>query len=79
MGILSYTKKGYRLIALAYKELDSSFSIVKIEKTSREKFESELNFLGMRYFYFIETWILSDTMSGRCLMDWMKEMLSNIL
>lgn len=34
------------MIGLAYKPLDSSFNIVKIEKTPREMFESDLTFLG---------------------------------
>lgn len=34
------------MLGLAYKELDSSFTIVKIDKTPRETFECDLIFLG---------------------------------
>lgn len=45
--IQRYARHGYRIIALGYKELDASFNIVKIDKTPRDTFESELTFLGL--------------------------------
>jgi len=40
-----YTRKGYRVIALAYKLLDTSF--VQIQSIKRDKVECDLNFLGL--------------------------------
>lgn len=45
--IQRYARHGYRIIAMGYKELDASFNIVKIDKTPRDIFESELTFLGL--------------------------------
>lgn len=42
-----YTRKGYRVIGLAYKQLDSSFNLVKIERIPRENIEKELILLGL--------------------------------
>ncbi|KAK6965762.1 cation-transporting ATPase 13A3 [Biomphalaria glabrata] len=43
----SYTKHGYRVIALAWKELSSKLNLVKIQRLNREQVENELNFLGL--------------------------------
>lgn len=51
--ILRYARKGYRVLGIAYKELDSSYNIVKIEKTPREKLEVDLIFLGIIISVFI--------------------------
>lgn len=41
-----YAQQGYRIIALAYKSLDRKMTYPKIQRVSREKIESELEFLG---------------------------------
>lgn len=41
-----YAQQGYRIIALAYKPLDRKMTYPKIQRVSREKIESELEFLG---------------------------------
>jgi len=40
-----YTRKGYRVIALAYKEMES-MSYMGIQKMTREEIECDLSFLG---------------------------------
>lgn len=41
-----YAQQGYRIIALAYKSLDRKMTYPKIQRISRDKVESELEFLG---------------------------------
>jgi cation-transporting P-type ATPase 13A2 len=41
-----YAQQGYRIIAMAYKKLDRKMTYPKIQKISRDKVESELEFLG---------------------------------
>lgn len=41
-----YAQQGYRIIALAYKPLDRKMTYPKIQRISRDKVESELEFLG---------------------------------
>lgn len=43
--LYNYTKKGYRVLALAYKEL-GKMNYVKVQKCAREELEKDLNFLG---------------------------------
>ncbi|KAH9492498.1 hypothetical protein Btru_025992, partial [Bulinus truncatus] len=43
----SYTKHGYRVIALAWKELPAKLNLVKVQRLNREQVENELNFLGL--------------------------------
>lgn len=42
----SYTNLGYRVLALAYKPLDSKLSWHKLQQVEREKIESDLRFIG---------------------------------
>lgn len=44
--LMYYASQGYRIIALAYKSLDRKMTYPKIQRVSREKIESELDFLG---------------------------------
>lgn len=44
--LMYYASQGYRIIALAYKSLDRKMTYPKIQRVSREKVESELDFLG---------------------------------
>lgn len=41
-----YAQQGYRIIALAYKELDKKMTYPKIQRISRDKVEADLEFLG---------------------------------
>ena len=41
-----YAQQGYRIIAVAYKSLDRKMTYPKIQRISRDKVESELEFLG---------------------------------
>lgn len=41
-----YAQQGYRIIALAYKPLDRKLTYPKVQRISRDKVESELEFLG---------------------------------
>lgn len=41
-----YAQQGYRIIAMAYKKLDRKMTYPKVQKISRDKVESELDFLG---------------------------------
>lgn len=41
-----YAQQGYRIIALAYKPLERKMTYPKIQRISRDKVESELEFLG---------------------------------
>lgn len=43
--LYNYTKRGYRVLALAYKEL-GKMSYVKVQKCAREELEKDLIFLG---------------------------------
>jgi cation-transporting ATPase 13A3/4/5 len=43
--LTSYTKEGYRVIAVASKQLDMNY--VKIQRIEREKVECDLEFLGL--------------------------------
>ena len=44
--LMSYTKQGYRVLALAYKQLPKSVQWHKIQHFVRSQAESDLNFLG---------------------------------
>lgn len=41
-----YTRKGYRVIALAARQLDVSVSYLDVQNWSRDRFERDLQFLG---------------------------------
>lgn len=41
-----YAQQGYRIIAMAYKSLDRKLTYPKVQRISRDKVESELEFLG---------------------------------
>lgn len=41
-----YAQQGYRIIAMAYKPLDRKLTYPKVQRISRDKVESELEFLG---------------------------------
>jgi cation-transporting P-type ATPase 13A2 len=41
-----YAQQGYRIIAMAYKSLDRKLTYPKIQRISRDKVESDLEFLG---------------------------------
>jgi cation-transporting ATPase 13A3/4/5 len=41
-----YAQQGYRIIAMAYKKLDRKLTYPKVQRISRDKVESELEFLG---------------------------------
>lgn len=41
-----YAQQGYRIIAMAYKPLDRKLTYSKVQRISRDKVESELEFLG---------------------------------
>lgn len=41
-----YTRKGYRVIALAARQLDASVSYLDVQNWSRDRFERDLQFLG---------------------------------
>ncbi|XP_065220053.1 polyamine-transporting ATPase 13A3-like isoform X2 [Planococcus citri] len=43
----NYTRKGYRVIATAFRPLPSSVNYTKMQRLSREEVESELVFLGL--------------------------------
>jgi len=43
----SYTQHGYRVIALAWKQLPIKLNYVKVQRIGREKVESDLTFLGL--------------------------------
>ena len=43
--LTSYTKEGYRVIAIAKKELDINY--VKVQRIERDKLERDLEFLGL--------------------------------
>ncbi|KAL4221280.1 hypothetical protein ACF0H5_019543 [Mactra antiquata] len=43
----SYTQHGYRVIALAWKQLSNKYNYVKVQRVARDKVETELNFLGL--------------------------------
>ncbi|XP_059164770.1 polyamine-transporting ATPase 13A3-like isoform X2 [Physella acuta] len=45
--LLSYTQHGYRVIALAWKQLPTKLNYVKVQRVSREQLENELIFLGL--------------------------------
>lgn len=42
-----YTQEGYRVIALAYKDLEKKVSYLKVQKMSRDVAERDLTFLGL--------------------------------
>ncbi|XP_077414643.1 polyamine-transporting ATPase 13A3-like isoform X2 [Vanacampus margaritifer] len=43
----TYTRQGFRVIALAHHQLDSALSWLKIHSLSREQIETNMNFLGL--------------------------------
>lgn len=43
----NYTRKGYRVIAAAFRPLPSSINYTKMQRLSREEVESDLIFLGL--------------------------------
>ncbi|XP_022343828.2 polyamine-transporting ATPase 13A3-like isoform X2 [Crassostrea virginica] len=45
--LMSYTQHGYRVIAMAWKELPSKINYVKVQRIPREQVEKNLNFLGL--------------------------------
>ncbi|XP_062591855.1 polyamine-transporting ATPase 13A3-like [Saccostrea cucullata] len=45
--LMSYTQHGYRVIAMAWKELPSKINYVKVQRIQREQVEKDLNFLGL--------------------------------
>ncbi|XP_062562628.1 polyamine-transporting ATPase 13A3 [Armigeres subalbatus] len=53
-----YAQQGYRIIAIAYKSLDKKMNYSKVQKVSREKVESDLEFLG---FVILENRLKADT------------------
>uniref|UniRef100_A0A2M4CH50 Cation-transporting ATPase n=1 Tax=Anopheles darlingi TaxID=43151 RepID=A0A2M4CH50_ANODA len=53
-----YAQQGYRIIAIAYKQLDKKLNYSKVQKIAREKVESELKFLG---FVILENRLKADT------------------
>ncbi|XP_001865950.2 probable cation-transporting ATPase 13A3 [Culex quinquefasciatus] len=53
-----YAQQGYRIIAIAYKSLDKKMNYSKVQKVSREKIESDLQFLG---FVILENRLKTDT------------------
>uniref|UniRef100_A0AAG5DJ16 Cation-transporting ATPase n=1 Tax=Anopheles atroparvus TaxID=41427 RepID=A0AAG5DJ16_ANOAO len=53
-----YAQQGYRIIAIAYKQLDKKLNYPKVQKIAREKVESELKFLG---FVILENRLKTDT------------------
>lgn len=42
-----YAQQGYRIIALAYKQLDKKITYAKVQRIAREKIECDLDFLGL--------------------------------
>lgn len=55
-----YAQQGYRIIAVAYKPLQSKINYPKIQRISREKIECDLEFLG---FVILENRLKADTTS----------------
>uniref|UniRef100_A0A182NV43 Cation-transporting ATPase n=1 Tax=Anopheles dirus TaxID=7168 RepID=A0A182NV43_9DIPT len=53
-----YAQQGYRIIAIAYKQLDKRLNYGKVQKIAREKVECELEFLG---FVILENRLKTDT------------------
>uniref|UniRef100_A0A4Y0BJT0 Cation-transporting ATPase n=1 Tax=Anopheles funestus TaxID=62324 RepID=A0A4Y0BJT0_ANOFN len=53
-----YAQQGYRIIAIAYKQLDKKLNYPKVQKIAREKVECELEFLG---FVILENRLKADT------------------
>ncbi|XP_058170497.1 polyamine-transporting ATPase 13A3 [Anopheles ziemanni] len=53
-----YAQQGYRIIAIAYKQLDKKLNYPKVQKIAREKVECELKFLG---FVILENRLKTDT------------------
>ncbi|XP_061510158.1 polyamine-transporting ATPase 13A3 isoform X1 [Anopheles gambiae] len=53
-----YAHQGYRIIAIAYKQLDKKLNYPKVQKIAREKVECELEFLG---FVILENRLKTDT------------------
>uniref|UniRef100_A0A182PWE6 Cation-transporting ATPase n=1 Tax=Anopheles epiroticus TaxID=199890 RepID=A0A182PWE6_9DIPT len=53
-----YAHQGYRIIAIAYKQLDKKLNYPKVQKIAREKVECELEFLG---FVILENRLKADT------------------
>ncbi|XP_056009039.1 polyamine-transporting ATPase 13A3-like isoform X2 [Ostrea edulis] len=45
--LMSYTQHGYRVIAMAWKELPSKINYVKVQRIQREQVEKDLIFLGL--------------------------------
>ncbi|XP_046398535.1 polyamine-transporting ATPase 13A3-like isoform X2 [Ischnura elegans] len=45
-----YTKKGYRVLALAWRPLPPEFTVVQIHRLKREQVETEFEFLGLLLF-----------------------------
>lgn len=43
----SYTREGYRVLGIAYKDLPAKLSYAKMQRLSREEAESSLTFLGL--------------------------------
>lgn len=43
----SYTQHGYRVLALAWKQLSSKYNYVKVQRIPRERVENDLTFLGL--------------------------------
>ncbi|XP_058065557.1 polyamine-transporting ATPase 13A3 [Anopheles bellator] len=53
-----YAQQGYRIIAIAYKQLDKKLNYPKVQKIAREKVECDLEFLG---FVILENRLKTDT------------------
>nr|XP_034336554.1 probable cation-transporting ATPase 13A3 isoform X2 [Crassostrea gigas] len=45
--LMSFTKHGYRVIAMAWKELPPKINYVKVQRIPREQVEKNLNFVGL--------------------------------
>lgn len=45
--LLSYTRKSYRVLAVAYRPLDHKISYTRVQRAQREELEKDLTFLGL--------------------------------
>lgn len=47
MELEEYTREGYRVLGVAYKQFPSKLSYAKMQRLSREEAEADLVFLGL--------------------------------